>query len=269
MIYQSFISIYLPVFHCSLSPPFSFLWLRPTPPCISLCHPPQPPPPARLNPLRQCVWSAPTIDRYIVPDRLDRATGQQMGGGWGQQASGVGGGGGLVLGNVCFSVSNLVRPEELHTPLRLKHTIHDGLTYMITHKCPLLTYTHTHYHNHAQSLKAHQPHGENLSPSSSFIVPWFVIANAVPNYTPVNVITLLSSASLNDFSPLSLQLWKVFSMCLTAFLDVVSTELSSMFHQLEHREHIVSCSSQLFHLKWIILAEDCCVWVQADLCMST
>lgn len=29
------------------------------------------------TPLRECVWSSPTIDRYIVPDRLDRATSQQ------------------------------------------------------------------------------------------------------------------------------------------------------------------------------------------------
>lgn len=180
--------------HCGWDPPR----------CISSHHPPQPPPPSRPNPLRQCVWSAPTIDRYIVPDRLDRATGQQTGGRWGQrEREGAVGWG--FLGNVCFSVSNLVQPEELHTPLRLKRTIHDGLTYMITHKCPLLTYTHTHthYHNNHASLKAHQPHGENLSPSSSFIVPWLVIANALPNYTPVKVITLLSSASLNDFSPLS------------------------------------------------------------------
>lgn len=168
---SSLFPFFFPMCHCGWDPPR----------CISSHHPPQPPPPSRPNPLRQCVWSAPTIDRYIVPDRLDRATGQQTGGRWGQrEREGAVGWG--FLGNVCFSVSNLVQPEELHTPLRLKRTIHDGLTYMITHKCPLLTYTHTHthYHNNHASLKAHQPHGENLSPSSSFIVPWLVIANALP-----------------------------------------------------------------------------------------
>lgn len=39
------------------------------------------------TPLRECVWSGPTIDRYIVPDRLDCATSQQT-------RVGVGGGGG-------------------------------------------------------------------------------------------------------------------------------------------------------------------------------
>lgn len=124
-------------------------------------------------------------------------------------------------GNVCFSVSNLVQPEELHTPLRLKHTIHDGLTYMITHECPPHTYartrTHVCYHDDHASLKVHQLHQENLSPSSSFIVLWFVIANAVPNYTLVRVITLPSSASLNDFSPLSPALKGLFDVSRSIF----------------------------------------------------
>lgn len=73
---------------------------------------------------------------------------------------------------------------------------------MITHKCPLLTYTHTHthYHNHA-SLKARPPHrGETYLPPHLLLCPDLLLLNAVPNYTPLNGITLLSSASRNDFS---------------------------------------------------------------------
>lgn len=91
MIYQSFsICRFFTVpllYHCGWDSPPPF-----PPDCISPHHPPQRPPPARLNPLRQCVWSTPTIDRYIVPDRLDRATGQQTGGRWVQRTRGVGGG---------------------------------------------------------------------------------------------------------------------------------------------------------------------------------
>lgn len=105
------------VFICFLFPFFQLsLWLSsPTP---------LPPPTATLptttatsscapTPLHERVWSGPTIDRYIVPDRLDCATSQQT--------RGRGGGGRGILGNVCFSVSNLVRPEELHTPLSQTH----------------------------------------------------------------------------------------------------------------------------------------------------
>lgn len=70
-------------------------------------------------------------------------------------------GGGGFQGNVCFSVSNLVQPEELHTPLCLKHTIHDGLTYMITHKyaltnSALLTHTRTDKRTHV-CMYTHMP----------------------------------------------------------------------------------------------------------------
>lgn len=82
-----------------------------------------------LTPPRERVWSALTIDRYIVPDRLDRATNQQ-------KKMTEGGGERGFLGNVCFSVSNLVQLEELCTALHLKHTIHDGLTHMLTHTAP-------------------------------------------------------------------------------------------------------------------------------------
>lgn len=210
-VFHFHLSIYLSVFHCSpLFFPQVSLWLR-SPHCLSPHHPPQPPPPACPNPLRQCVWSAPTIDRYIVPDRLDRATGQQTGGRGRQRARGGVGGSGECL-FFCFQFGP-ARGTPHSAPSQTHHSwrpdVH-GYTQMPT----------AHWHTHTVHVYAlpqqpgftqsHQPHRGNLSPSSSFIVPWFVITNAVPNYTPVNRIAPPSSASLNDFSPSCPQLWKAF-----------------------------------------------------------
>lgn len=150
------------------------MWLRYPPPPNHRHSPPHPfcahsrsPPPPHTHTLCECVWSSPAIDCYIVPDRLDCATSQQTRGGMG------GGGKRGFLGNVCFSVSNLVQPEELHTPLCLKHTIHDGLTYMITHTCPLASsplapkHAHTCKQTHTRVTCSHclkQTHRLSVNP---------------------------------------------------------------------------------------------------------
>lgn len=112
------------------------------PHCISPHHPPQPPPPARPNPLRQCVWSAPTIDRYIVPDRLGRATGQHtgVGGGRERERGGVGGGGSRECLFFCFQFGP-ARGTPHSAPSQTHHSwrpdVHD-----YTQK-PTAHYTHT------------------------------------------------------------------------------------------------------------------------------
>lgn len=149
LVFHFHFSIYLSVFHCF---PLFFCikchcgWDPPH--CLSPHHPPQPPPPARPNPLRQCVWSTPTIDRYIVPDRLDRATGQQTGGRRRQRARGGVGGSGECL-FFCFQFGP-ARGTPHSAPSQTHHSwrpdVH-GYTQMPTAHCSL---THTHrVHTHA------------------------------------------------------------------------------------------------------------------------
>lgn len=154
--------------HCGWDPPR----------CISSHHPPQPPPPSRPNPLRQCVWSAPTIDRYIVPDRLDRATGQQTGGRWGQREREVGGGVGVSRECLffCFQFGP-ARGTPHSAPSQTHHSwrpdVHD-YTQMPTAHLHTHTTTTTMLHSKPINLtgKTYLPPHLLLSPDLLLLMPF-------------------------------------------------------------------------------------------------